>query len=79
MKYPVLAKVRYDKLDTVTRDRALLLSSLLLNWILDPLLMFRGSTVTAGNVVLHDHIAMPLARATMIRPVRYAGRSGTIT
>ena len=40
MMYPVLAKVRYDRLDTVTGDRKLLISSLLLNWILGPLLMF---------------------------------------
>ncbi|AUN38679.1 ACR3 family arsenite efflux transporter [Tsukamurella tyrosinosolvens] len=40
MMYPVLAKVRYDRLDTVTGDRKLLLGSLLLNWILGPALMF---------------------------------------
>ena len=34
MMYPVLAKVRYDRLDTVTSDRKLLLSSLVLNWVL---------------------------------------------
>ncbi|MGW0323548.1 ACR3 family arsenite efflux transporter [Nocardia sp. NPDC003183] len=40
MMYPVLAKVRYDRLDAVTGDRKLLISSLVLNWILGPALMF---------------------------------------
>ncbi|HWG98173.1 MAG TPA: ACR3 family arsenite efflux transporter [Pilimelia sp.] len=40
MMYPVLAKVRYDRLDTVTGDRRLLVSSLLLNWVFGPALMF---------------------------------------
>jgi len=40
MMYPVLAKVRYDRLDTVTGDRRLLISSLLLNWVLGPAVMF---------------------------------------
>ena len=40
MMYPVLAKVRYDRLDSVTGDRRLLVSSLLMNWVLGPALMF---------------------------------------
>ena len=40
MMYPVLAKVRYDRLDTVTGDRRMLVSSLVLNWVVGPALMF---------------------------------------
>ncbi|WP_330296904.1 ACR3 family arsenite efflux transporter [Streptomyces sp. NBC_00503] len=40
MMYPVLAKVRYDKLDAVTGDRKLMVSSLAINWIVGPALMF---------------------------------------
>lgn len=40
MMYPVLAKVRYDRLDEVTADRKLLASSLLLNWVVGPAVMF---------------------------------------
>jgi arsenite transporter len=40
MMYPVLAKVRYDELVHVTSDRTLLVTSVVLNWILGPALMF---------------------------------------
>ncbi|HEV7930923.1 MAG TPA: ACR3 family arsenite efflux transporter [Actinomadura sp.] len=40
MMYPVLAKVRYDKLDAVAGDKKLMISSLVINWLIGPAVMF---------------------------------------
>ncbi|WP_230085679.1 ACR3 family arsenite efflux transporter [Arthrobacter alpinus] len=40
MMFPVLAKVRYDETGPVLADRKLLVTSLVLNWLLAPALMF---------------------------------------
>ena len=40
MMYPVLAKVRYDRVGVVARDRRLLVASLVLNWLVGPAVMF---------------------------------------
>jgi ACR3 family arsenite transporter len=40
MMYPVLAKVRYSKINEVATDRKLMVTSLVLNWVIGPALMF---------------------------------------
>lgn len=40
MMYPVLAKVRYDETRRITADRRLMATSIVLNWLIGPALMF---------------------------------------
>jgi len=40
MMYPVLAKVRYSQIGEIATDRKLMATSLVLNWIIGPALMF---------------------------------------
>ncbi|WP_030013216.1 ACR3 family arsenite efflux transporter [Curtobacterium sp. S6] len=58
MIYPVLAKVRYDRLDAVTGDKRMLAASLVLNWIGGPALMF-----ALAWLFLHD---LPTYRTGLI-------------
>ena len=40
MMYPVLAKVRYSQIGDIATDRKLMVTSLVLNWLIGPALMF---------------------------------------
>lgn len=40
MMYPVLARVKYERLGQLKTERSLFVTSLILNWIIGPLLMF---------------------------------------
>lgn len=49
MMYPPLAKVNYATMDTMTRDRRAITLSLVMNWLVGPILMF-----VIALVFLHD-------------------------
>ena len=65
MMYPVLAKVRYDALDSVTRDRRLLVPSLVLN------------SVSYTHLDVYKRQALTWPRWSGQRPARHTAASWT--
>lgn len=49
MMYPPLAKVKYEKIKEIFKDKKVLLLSLLLNWIVGPILMFILAVIFLHN------------------------------
>lgn len=49
MMYPVLANVRYEEMGHLRSDKKLLVTSLILNWLIGPALMFSLAWISLGD------------------------------
>jgi ACR3 family arsenite efflux pump ArsB len=63
MMYPVLARVRYDRIGHVTADRRMLISSLILNWLIGPAVITALAWLAASKARAVKGAPAPATRA----------------
>ena len=66
MTYPVLAKVRCDEIALITADRRMIAASLLMSWVVGPLVMF-----TLAWLLLADQVVGPLIEVPVLLALVY--------
>jgi ACR3 family arsenite transporter len=68
MMYPVLARVNYEKIPAIAGNTKLLTTSLVLNWVIGPALMFALAWVLLGN---NEYAAVLVALNSAFQIVMY--------